>query len=338
MLDTPCAEDGTYGLIINQTGGFATNIEYGVSTSNNSNLAVWSPNDFLILDGDGVTRYLFVRYGVNPKCIYPVGTTSKNCTGATTTTTTTTSSTTTTTPYVGTSTTTTTSAPTTTTTTTTSSTTTTTTGCAGAVNINSITVPKNNQLSVNVSTALSSFNWKVKLNGTTLAGGSVNYNGNPQLIDLTSINFGNGTVYRLFTFGDGCSDGIGRDFSWNGVNSTTTSSTTTTTSGNTGCSGVTAPWRYNGQAGSNGTPYAFKNDALFAACFGGSGCTGYVNSPTVGQTFYKDKNPANNCTFNGCSVLPTGWYWIYPLSNVNDVYIIHVVNGVIDDVTANPCT
>lgn len=338
---TPCAEDnsGTYAVLLEQSGGgVVTNIQYGASEINNVlTVTNWQNSGFLILDGDGITKYIFVRYGTSQQCRQLIAPTTVNCTGTTSTSTTSTSSTSSTTsgsPTTTTSSTTTTVFTPTTTTTSTTTSSSTTLGCAGSATINSVTVPTNVQILANITTALSNINWKVKLSGSTLAGNAQAVTSNPQTINLSSITLTDGVTYQLFIFGDNCLDGTGFDFVWNNVTTTTTS---TTTSGGAGCSGVAIEWRYNGQAGLDGLPYASEADALSASCFAGSGCTGYVNSPTVGQTFYKDKDPSASCTFNGCSVLPTGWYWIYPLADINDVYIVHVVDGVIDDVTANPC-
>lgn len=425
---TPCGTDGLYAVMIGQTGGTAANIQYGVSNTNNPNtVSNWQSSNFIILEGDGLNKYVFVRYNT-PNCTQLVGVANRNCTGVTSSTSTTTSSggcpgtvgidvvipnsnsqlsfdlsptsisgllnykvkignntlevgtftkgnnpniinlasillgegityqlyvfanncgdgtgkdfvwnsgttssTTTTTVGVTSSTTTTTFIGTTS-----STTTTTVSGCAGSVTINTVIPPNANQLNVNFTSALANINWKVKLSGSTLAGGSFPRVGSNQLINLSTITLGAGTTYQLFLFGDGCTDGIGFNFVWN-PSSTTTSSTTTTTTGGSGCSGVSAQWRYNGQASTPATPYASEADALSAACFGGAGCTGYVNGATIGQTFYIDKNPATSCTFSGCTVLPTGWYWIYPLVDANDVYVVHVTNGVIDSVTPNHC-
>jgi hypothetical protein len=429
---TPCGEDGSYAAMVQQDGGAASNITYGASNTNNpQTVSVWQSSNFVILDGDGLNKYVFVRYtnGVGGQCTQLVNVANRNCTGTTsssTSTTTsgggcpgnipidvtiplnntqisfdlgaagitgllnykvklgsstletgtftrgsnpnlitlstmllgegityrlhvfasgcgdgtgkdfvwnpsTTSSSTTTTVGVTSSTTTTTFVGTTS-----STTTTTVSGCAGSITTNSVIPPNANQLNVNFTSSLANINWKVKLSGSTLAGGNFPRVGSNQTINLSTITLGAGTTYQLFLFGDGCTDGVGTNFVWNPA-STTTSSTTTTTTGAGGCSGVTIAWRYNGQASTPATPYANQADALSAACFGGAGCTGYLNSPTIGQTFYIDKNPASSCTFSGCTTLPTGWYWIYPLSNSNDVYVVHVTSGVIDDVTANPC-
>jgi len=323
-MTTACDGSNNYAVLLTKLSGTATNIEYGYSLTNNIlNVVAWQSSSFLSLPGNGTTKYIFVRYNTGFSCTQFIATSNINCTGSTSSTS--------------------------------STSTTTNSGCAGSVLINSVGAVSNTQLNAVLTSGLSSFNWKVKQSGTTVDSGSQTLLTNPQVVNLGSILLGIGITYEFFTYGNFCSDGVGTSFVWNpasttttttttsssttttlpGTTTTTTSSTTTTTVAS-GCAGGVPDWRYNGQAGTE-IPYASFEDAESAACFAGLGCTGYLSSAIMGATFYTDRTIQSGCDPGPCIVLPTGYYWIYPLADVDDVYVVHVTSGVIDQISANPC-
>lgn len=302
-----CALNNTFTIqIYNSNSTSPVNVTYGFSSSNNVNsVSNWQVSNTLTIPGDGVNYYIFVRYGNTGQCVNFAGVVNQTCGIAVTSTTTTTT--------------------TTTTTSTTSSTTTTTIGCNLSVTIDNVYTVSSNVIRATafITGTPQAFLYKLKLAGTIVASGFVTTLVAPNVYQITfdSYVMTNGATYQLFMHSPNCPEGTGFSFVYNSA----------------GCTDINEGWNYRYTATSGGAPFASLAAAQASACGTGFGCAGYLVSATMGSTFYTRRMPATNCAVGACDVLPTGYYWIYRDSDINDVYVIHVTNGIIDELVANPC-
>lgn len=190
-------------------------------------------------------------------------------------------------------------------------------------------------------TGNTNFNWYLyTLSGDIITGGYITRSGSiyninffPAEINLSTFDF------RIEVRAEGCSAIDSLNFPQTTGTTTIKPTTTSTTTNNItdGCDpnyGMLIRWRMKS---STKAPYPTYQEAYDASCFSGVGCDGRVLNISIGETIYTVKNSGLTYCVD-CRVLPTGYYWIYPPNDTNNVYVIHVTDGVIDLLQSNYCT
>lgn len=292
---SPCGS-GTFSVIVNKTSsGTLANLVYGYSNTNDpSTVTNWQSSNFLIVTGDGLTKYIFVKYGASSECQQFVSSVVKDCSGSSTTTNTTTSSTSTTTLGGN--------------------------VCDGKnVIINSLTKVDANHLSVILTTVgITFFRWRLYDDGFLVDQSTTNVASNPYNI-FNTFTMIVGRQYVFYAFPEGCGEGIPYTFTYNGEDSR--------------CSESNSPQRIAidlRTASGTGLSYDNLAFAVLAACGPSRGCVAYVNNLSVGQQVFMNTT-LPDCVSGNCLPAPTGYYWTYAFNNQPYVVAIHIDNnGFID--------
>lgn len=298
---SPCG-GGTYSVIVNKTSsGSLDNLEYGYSSTNSGgSVSNWQSSPFLIVTGDGLTKYIYVRYGATQECVQFVSSTIQDCSGTTSTT------------Y-----------------TTSSSTSTTTQGgniCDGKnVVINSLSIIDANHLNVILSTTgITFFRWRLYDNGFLVDQSTTNIGTNPYNI-FNTFTMVIGREYVFYAFPEGCSEGSPFTFTYNGEDQR--------------CTESSSPLRIAIDLRTDiatGLPYTSQINAVLAACGASRGCVAYVNNLSVGQAVYMNTT-FPDCVSGGCNLAINGYYWAYAFNNQSYVVMIHITNGIIDVLSQVNC-